>query len=1418
MRYSRFFISFLILILGGSLSSRAQDVNNRGTRFWVGYGHHQQIEDGSNTQDMQMYFNTDTLPATVKVYLWNNTLNSRILWKTFNMGPNAVVNSGEVPKIAPLDARLYNLPCGALPPTSTLPCGGEGKFKRAILIESDNPIAAYAHIYISTNSGATMLTPVESWGYYFITANSKQQYADNCYSWAYVIADKDNTKIRITPSKKTKGAFNNDPGMNPGQSYDIVLNAGDIYQIMAKDNGSSIKNDLTGTKVKSIENSDGVCFPIAVFAGSSRTGNPQPCGSGGGDSDNQQCFPTQTWGKRYLTTPLSSSNSASTFTTNSYKVLVKDSATILKRNGVVVPKAQLSVDGTHYTFAADAGQGMNTPQLFEADKPIAVAQFMTGGACLNSSPGGDPEMIYISPIEQGINRIGFFRFKSPISTVSTNHLSLIIHREGLPSLRIDNSPVFDYVGVHPRDTNFRIVVKTWAADFVPAKAFSDSPFVGITYGLGSVESYGFNAGCYLRNLNALPSLINERDTNQIVRKKTCENSPLTLYVTFSSYIPKRVKWGLSEANNILQSATNPGTPLTDITYDSIYLNNNLLVRVDTLSDGSISYTYRLEGKYKFTKSGRVYIPIYGTNVTIDRCDSTERLILPYDISPEPKMDFDSLFSGCFKDTVELRYDSSLIDPSVKIDRWQWQIDDVGILNTKNVRVLFTTPGVKNITLTGISADGCLGDTSMSIRVYNTPTAILTELNAKKFICEGEGINLIPSYSYDNPNPHTVDHYFWQVDTLKINSTLDTAQNFKFDQFKVDSFRVKLAVALSSTCVSDTAFYALKIHSNPIVKFGFPDSCLPASGDASLQDLSTIPDGVQTAVAWSWSLTDTATGAVTTFNTQNPSTIVKAQSYPITLKVTTDKGCTSDSTVQVKFNLKPVIGYNNFSPVCESDITKLNVATAFVTNGVAPGVWVYSGQSTTSLGEFDAAAAGDGTWILRAIYTSDAGCKDTADASIIVYPKPTADFVLYPAEICEGEPVNVRNKSTLNDPANGTYLNSFAWDMGDGTGSFNRPDKSFFDRVFSGYGNYQVKLVAFSDKGCKDSTYRSVIIHALPIANFISPAFICMPNGKGFFQDSTIAPDGASMDFKWDFGDGSQSISRNPVHTYVSTPTNTPPSVQVTMIASTVYGCSDTAVKTFDMFFDKPTASFAVVPDNLCEDNEVVITGVPPATGSLSSWYWELGDDSTSDLQSLTHIYKDPGNYTIKLVVENAVGCPSDTITGEVIVNLQPVVDAGWSFVVPQGTTIKLAPIVNDSSVVTYLWTPQGDITDPTVLRPVFQARNNNVYTLTVTGPGGCTASDSISVKILLPFEIPNAFSPNGDNINDFWEIDRINEYPGVTIQVFNRYGQIVYNSVGYGKPWDGTSNGKPLPVATYYYVIKPMNGLDPIAGSVTIIR
>jgi gliding motility-associated-like protein len=85
-------------------------------------------------------------------------------------------------------------------------------------------------------------------------------------------------------------------------------------------------------------------------------------------------------------------------------------------------------------------------------------------------------------------------------------------------------------------------------------------------------------------------------------------------------------------------------------------------------------------------------------------------------------------------------------------------------------------------------------------------------------------------------------------------------------------------------------------------------------------------------------------------------------------------------------------------------------------------------------------------------------------------------------------------------------------------------------------------------------------------------------------------------------------------------------------------------------------------------------------------------------------------------------------------------------------------------------------------------------------------------------EIPNAFSPNGDGINDTWHIKYLESYPGATIEVFNRYGQRVFSSTGYDREWDGTADGKPLPVGTYYYIVNPKNNRKIFSGSVTIIK
>jgi gliding motility-associated-like protein len=94
----------------------------------------------------------------------------------------------------------------------------------------------------------------------------------------------------------------------------------------------------------------------------------------------------------------------------------------------------------------------------------------------------------------------------------------------------------------------------------------------------------------------------------------------------------------------------------------------------------------------------------------------------------------------------------------------------------------------------------------------------------------------------------------------------------------------------------------------------------------------------------------------------------------------------------------------------------------------------------------------------------------------------------------------------------------------------------------------------------------------------------------------------------------------------------------------------------------------------------------------------------------------------------------------------------------------------------------------------------------------------MTVRILKPIDVPNVFSPNGDGTNDTWLIPNLADYPGAKVEVFNRWGQQVFLSYGYNKAWDGTFLGKPLPLATYYYVITLNNGFKPVTGSVTILK
>jgi gliding motility-associated-like protein len=113
------------------------------------------------------------------------------------------------------------------------------------------------------------------------------------------------------------------------------------------------------------------------------------------------------------------------------------------------------------------------------------------------------------------------------------------------------------------------------------------------------------------------------------------------------------------------------------------------------------------------------------------------------------------------------------------------------------------------------------------------------------------------------------------------------------------------------------------------------------------------------------------------------------------------------------------------------------------------------------------------------------------------------------------------------------------------------------------------------------------------------------------------------------------------------------------------------------------------------------------------------------------------------------------------------------------------------------------------------------YKVLVTDANNCSKKDSVLMEPLHEtcLVIPNAISPNNDNINDVWNIGMIYLYPKVEIKVFNRWGETIWRSEpGYPHPWDGRSNGALLPIDSYYYIIDLHNGSRPISGSITIVR
>jgi gliding motility-associated-like protein len=194
-----------------------------------------------------------------------------------------------------------------------------------------------------------------------------------------------------------------------------------------------------------------------------------------------------------------------------------------------------------------------------------------------------------------------------------------------------------------------------------------------------------------------------------------------------------------------------------------------------------------------------------------------------------------------------------------------------------------------------------------------------------------------------------------------------------------------------------------------------------------------------------------------------------------------------------------------------------------------------------------------------------------------------------------------------------------------------------------------------------------------------------------------------------------------------------------------------------------------------------------------------------------------GTHTLQFTYTGTNSC-SNLMDQTILVNPTPVAYAGPDKTVLEGGQVQLTPAQNANFPVNFLWSPPTYLSSTTVSDPLASPIDDITYTLTVTSDKGCNTSDDVFVKVLKSPQVPNIFSPNGDGVHDTWIIPFLETYPYATVEVFNRYGQSIFYSVGYTKPWDGTVKGKPVPVGTYYYIVDPKFGRKKQTGYVDIIR
>ncbi len=496
-----------------------------------------------------------------------------------------------------------------------------------------------------------------------------------------------------------------------------------------------------------------------------------------------------------------------------------------------------------------------------------------------------------------------------------------------------------------------------------------------------------------------------------------------------------------------------------------------------------------------------------------------------------------------------------------------------------------------------------------------------------------------------------------------------------------------------------------------------------------------------------------------------------------VEATSPNGCTAFDTVVVTINPDPVLSISNDTTICSNSDVRLTVTGAdFYTWSPA------SSLDCSTCGTVVASPNTNTTYTV--IGETQFGCRDTIQVTVNVVPVPSLG-ISPDQDICEGDSIQLVSSAAQ----------VHQWSPNIDLSCSGCPNPVAFPSTTTTY-----TLSVVYATGCLDRDSVTITVNPVPTANAGADIVSCDGTGVQLNGSGTGTP------FWSPSGSLSDATILNPLATPSSTTTYT-----LTM--------TDGICSASDQVEVEILPSFAIIASGdqtICNGDSVVLS----ATGATAySWSPATGLSTTSGGVTIAT----PSVTTTYSVFGFQGACDPDTAFVTITVEDAPFVNAGEDLEATAGTTVTVIAEADPGTTLT--WTPASDLSCSDCLTPeITVGDSTTTYTLTASTTGGCSTSDQLTITPIFDCEnsivIPNAFSPNGDGINDVFYVRKIGQIE--TFKIFNRWGELVFETDDVSNGWDGTYKGKELNGAVFVYYVSakcPFDGSDIlITGNVTLIR